>query len=63
MKEPAYEVVLLIAFSSNEVSGEPVPMHRLTRVFVARIHRIWTQIKTQIIIKISSQDGCAILGI
>ena len=39
--ESALEVLVLIALSSNEGSGESVHMHRLARSIAARIHKLW----------------------
>ena len=42
-KKQVYQIVSLIALSSYERSGEPVHMHRLTRVLLVYIKK--TQIK------------------
>ena len=34
------EILVLIALSSNEGSGESVHMHRLARAFAARIYKV-----------------------
>ena len=39
--ESTNEFVVLIAFSTNECSGEPLQIHRLTRVPTARIPKEW----------------------
>ena len=43
--KPAHAILILIALSSSECSGEPVQMHRhlhrLTRTFVDRILEVW----------------------
>ena len=35
-----HEILVPIELSSNEWSGEPVQMHRLTRTFAARINKV-----------------------
>ena len=48
--EPGQEILILIALSSNEGSGESAHMHvrRLVRAFTARIHKLWMKVNTQI---------------
>ena len=39
INEPAYEIVLLIASSSNESTDKPAQVCRLARAYVANIHK------------------------
>ena len=45
--ESAHEISVLYIFVSNECSGEPAQMCRLTRAFAACIHKVWVKMKTQ----------------
>ena len=43
--ELAHAILVCISLSSKEGSGEPVPMHRLTRAFPACKHNVWMKMK------------------
>ena len=54
IKEPAYEILVLIAVLSNEGSGEPMYFCRLLRAFAVRIHIVCIYLKNQTRIYTSS---------
>ena len=60
--EPAHEILVHIALSSNEGSGKPAQMRRLTKDFAAHIHKVWMLIKTQIKMLTSSPAGSISMG-
>ena len=44
---PVYKILVLLASSSIEGSGESVHKHRLARAFAACIHQVSTEMKTR----------------
>ena len=46
--EPGHEILIRMALSSNEGSGESAHVCRLARAFAARIHKVWMKVNTQI---------------
>ena len=41
-KEPAHDIFVVIAMSSNESSDESAHLHILTRAIAARVPKVWT---------------------